>query len=53
MLCMMYDIIVFENLRFRQITRKRYAGNLKKVPSDDHFRKLAFLVFLNAVCLWT
>ena len=38
----MYDIIVFENLLFRASTRKREAGVLKNVHSEDCFPKPAF-----------
>ena len=42
MRCMMYDIIVFEKLRFPATTRKdKPAGPLY---SGDHFHEPAFLV---------
>ena len=45
----MYDIIVFENLLFRASTRKREAGVLKNVHSEDCFPKPAFFICLNPV----
>ena len=36
---MMYDIIVFENLRFRLSTRKRKAGVFKNFHSGERFWK--------------
>ena len=49
----MYDIIVFENLLFRASTRKREAGVLKNVHSEDCVPKPAFFICLNPVYVWT
>ena len=34
---MMYDIIVFENLRFRPSTRKQKAGVFRDFNPGEHF----------------
>ena len=49
---MMYDIIVFENLRFRPHENEKLAFS-KKIHSGDRFRKPARSVPENAVYLWT
>ena len=46
----MYDVIVFQNLRFRPSTKKkRKAGVFKKFNFADTFPKYVFLVSENAV----
>ena len=53
MRCMMYEITVFVNLRFRPLIRKQEASGLKKkLHSKDRFRKAAFLS-KNAQHVWT
>ena len=53
MRCMMYEITVFVNLRFRRLIRKQEAsGFKKKLHSKDRFRKPAFLA-KNAQHVWT
>ena len=40
---MMYDMIVFENLRFRPFTRKRKAGVSSKISTlESVFEKMRF-----------
>ena len=53
MCSMMYDIIVFENLRFRPHENEEVAFLKKKIHSGDRFRKPACLVPENAAYLWT
>ena len=45
---MMYDIIVFENFRFRPSTQIGQFGVFKNLHSRDRFQKPAFLVPENA-----
>ena len=44
-----YDIIIFENLRSCQSTRKGWADFFKTLHCGDHFRKPAFVVSRNGV----
>ena len=50
MCCMMYGIIVFENLRFCPSTRKRQSGGFLK---NLHYEDRAFVVTENSVYMWT
>ena len=45
----MYDIIVFENLRFHPAS----TGKFSKISTLDRFQKPAFLLLENAVYVWT
>ena len=49
----MYDIIVFENLRFRPSTRKRKARALKLFTLQSVFEKDAFSVTVFTGYMWT
>ena len=46
---MMYDMIVFENLRFRPTSTRKFS----KISTLDRFQKPAFLLLENAVYVWT
>ena len=48
--CMMYGIIVFENLRFCPSTRKRQSGGFLK---NLHYEDRAFVMTENSVYMWT
>ena len=50
---MIYDIIVFENLRFGPSTRKWEAGVFKNLHSEERFWKAAFLGTVFARYVWT
>ena len=49
---MIYDVIVFENIRFRPFTRNREASVIKTV-SGECFRKDAFSVTVLTEYVWT
>ena len=49
----MYDIIVFENLRFRPSTRKRKARAFKTFHSAECFWKDAFSMTVFTGYMWT
>ena len=49
----MYDIIVFENLRFRLSTRERMASSLKNLHSGERCYKDAFSVTVFTEKVWT
>ena len=46
---MMYDIILFEKLRFRPASTWKFS----KISTLDRFKKPAFLLLENAVYVWT
>ena len=46
---MMYDIILFEKLRFRPASTRKFS----KISTLDRFKKPAFLLLENAVYVWT
>ena len=50
---MIYDIIVFENLRFGPSTRKWEAGVFKNLHSEERFWKAAFLRTVFNRYVWT
>ena len=49
---MIYDIIVFENLRFGPSTRKWEAGVFKNLHSEERFWKAAFLGTVDTRYIW-
>ena len=49
----MYDIIVFENLRFRRSTRKWEAGVFLNLHSEVRFCKVTFSVTVFTGYVWT
>ena len=49
--CMMYDIVVFENLRFCPIGGKTIRQQFRKqIHSGNHFREPSLFVLQNGVC---
>ena len=46
---MMYDIILFEKLRFPPASTRKFS----KISTLDRFQKPAFLLLENAVYVWT
>ena len=50
---MIYDIILFENIRFRPFTRKREASVIETVYSGECFKEDAFWVTVLTEYVWS